>query len=1149
MKKKCANLCFRHGCAENFLMKMKLLFTFFIAGLVSVSAATYSQQVKFNIKVKNVTVKEVFKQIEENSEFVMFYNEDYVDVNRRVSIETENERVEHILDEIFKETDNTYKIYNRQIVILGPGMTEVPAIFKTRNDQIEPKEVSGIVLDASGTPIPGVTIVVKGSTIGTITNADGEFIITVRGKDNTLVFSFVGMKTQEVAVEDQKTINVVLKEETVGVDEVVVVAFGTQKKASMISSIETINPEELKIPSSNLTTSLAGRMSGVIAFQRSGEPGKDNADFFIRGVTTFGYKKDPLILIDGIETSTTELARMVPDDIAAFSILKDATATALYGARGANGVIQITTKEGKAGPAKISIRVENSFSSNTKDIELADPITFMRQANEATLTRNPLSPLPYARSKIENTALGLNPYVYPANDWRSLLIKDYTTNQRINMNVSGGGGVARYYISAGYAKDNGNLKVDQANNFNNNIDLRTYQLRSSININMTKSTEVVVRLSGSFDDYTGPVDGGEEMYKKIMRTNPVEFPAYFPGEMLPKVNHILFGNASRGGSAAAYVNPYAELVKGYKDYAKSLMDAHFDLKQNLSFITKGLNMRALFNTSRYSFFEVSRYYNPYYYGVTQYDKMNDEYFISLLNEESNPTEYLNYNEGNKDINSTNYIEASLSYTTQINQVHDFAAMLVYQRRQQLYANQGTLQKSLPYRNQGLSGRFTYAYDNRYLAEFNFGYNGSERFYKTERYGFFPAIGAGWIISNEGFWSGLSSTIPKLKIKGTYGLVGNDAIGNEDDRFFYLSEMNMNDDYKSYSFGENYNYTRNGVTINRYDNREISWETATKSNLGIEVDLFKGWQLQADYFNEKRKNILMDRASIPASMGLSANVRANVGEAKAHGFDGSLSYNKSFANGWWLQAHSNFTYAHSEFVKYEEPEYNETYKSHIGQPLHQIYGLIAERLFVDENEVNNSPIQNYGEYHVGDIKYHDMNGDGQITDLDMVPIGHPTVPEIVYGFGFSIGNQKLDFSAFFQGSARSSFWIDASNTSPFQSDVPLLKAYADNHWSEDNRDLYALWPRFSMSYNNNNFQNYNTWFMRNGAFLRLKTVELGYTLNEKVAKRLHLESMRIYASGNNLFLLSGFHLWDVEMGGNGLGYPIQRVINVGLQIKF
>ncbi|KAA6332580.1 TonB-dependent receptor SusC [termite gut metagenome] len=655
-------------------------------------------------------------------------------------------------------------------------------------------------------------------------------------------------------------------------------------------------------------------------------------------------------------------------------------------------------------------------------------------------------------------------------------------------------------------------------------------------------------MSGSFDDYTGPLDGGDGMYRKIMQSNPVMFPAYYPSSQQPLTNHILFGNAKKAGANAGYVNPYADMVKGYKDSSKSLIDAQFELKQDFSFITKGLNARALFNTSRYSYFDVNRFYNPYFYNVDQYEKRTGEYTLLLLNESDGPTEYLNYNEGEKDINSTVYVEAALSYNRVFDNVHDLNGLLVYQNREQLYANKGSLQQSLPYRNQGLSGRFTYAYDSRYMAEINFGYNGSGRFHKSERFGFFPAVGAGWIVSNEGFWKSISPVIPKLKLKATYGLVGNDAIGNENDRFFYLSEMNMDDGGRGYAFGQTWSRSHNGVRVLRYENRDITWETSHKTNLGIELKFFDALEIQADYFTEQRKNILMDRASIPSTMGLSAGVRANVGQAKANGVDASIDYNKFFSNGYWLQSRANFTYAHSAFVKYEEPEHQEKYKLHPGQSLNQRYGLIAERYFVDEYEVLNTPKQTFGTYMAGDIKYRDVNGDGQITDLDEVPLGFPADPEIVYGFGFSTGNSAIDFSVFFQGSARSSFWIDASATAPFTNDVPLLKVYADSHWSEDNRDVYALWPRLSENRIENNLRT-SSWFMRNGAFLRLKTLEVGYTFPKKLTRKAALSSARLYASGNNLFLISGFDLWDIEMGGNGLGYPIQRILNVGIQVGF
>lgn len=1018
--------------------------------------------------------------------------------------------------------------------------------------------VSGVVKDSTQV-LEGVNVNVQGTNTTTLSNKFGEYIILAQ-EGTVLIFTSVGYHPKRVSLSSElKTpsgeykLDVVLEAVSSNLEEVTVVAFGTQKKSSMVSAIETINPKELKVPSSNLTTALAGRLSGVIAYQRSGEPGQDNASFFIRGVTTFGYKVDPLILIDNIEVGATELARMQPDDIESFSIMKDATATALYGARGANGVILITTKAGKEGPAKISFRLENSISTPTRNVELADPITYMQLANESVLTRNPLGVLPYSQNKIDHTQNNTNPYIYPAVDWANILLRDYTMNQRYNFSASGGGQIARYYIAGTLNQDNGILKVDRRNNFNNNINLKSYQLRSNVNLNMTPTTEVIVRLSGSFDDYRGPIDGGTTMYTKIMRSSPVDFPAYYPSDILPRNKHILFGNVE----GASLINPYADMVKGYKDYSKSLMNAQFELKQNLNSWTQGLSMRGLFNTSRYSFFDLYRNYNPFFYQASGFNSMTDSYTLALLNQ-SSATEYLNYNEGAKDINTTVYMEGAVNYLNTFSEKHDVSALLVYIRRQQLYANQGSLQRSLPYRNQGVSGRFTYSYDNRYMLEANFGYNGSERFYKTERYGFFPALGAGWYISNEKFWESLNNPINKLKLRATYGLVGNDAIGGGDDRFFYLSEVNMNDDSRGSTFGERFNYYRPGITVNRYDNRLITWERSKKLNTGIELGLFNSLEIQADYFHELRDNILMDRAAIPTTMGLSANVRANVGKAKAYGMDFSADYNKSFGD-MWLQMRGNFTYARSEFLEYEEPEYQERYKLRPGNSINQVFGLVAERLFVDEYEVENAPRQNYGEYMAGDIKYRDMNRDGRITDLDQVPIGYPTVPEIIYGFGFSTGMKGFDVSVFLQGSARSSFWVDPYATAPFVSyNYPgetlsgtqnaLLSAYADDYWSESNRNLYAIWPRLSNTVNNNNSQQ-STWFMRNGSFLRLKTVEIGYSLSDRMISRYKLGMARAYLSGINLANLSGFKLWDIEMGGNGLGYPVQRVFNVGLQIGF
>ena len=1115
---------------------MKITLFLCLFGIFGVQASTYSQNTKLNLDYKNTSIKQILADIKTQSKFEFIYNNDDFDTDSKVDISVNEGSVEEVLDIIILPAHLQYSVVDKMVIISMAN--------KEAGSNAQQQPIKGKVVDGDGKPLPGVTIIIVGTTRGVITDGDGNYSIVAAPTDK-LVFSFVGMESQVIEVGDQNTIKIKLKENTESLEEVTIVAFGKQKKESVIGSITTIKPAELKIPSSNLTTALAGKVAGLISYQRSGEPGQDNGEFFIRGVTTFGYKTSPLILIDGMELTTTDLARLQPDDISSFSIMKDATSSALYGARGANGVILVTTKQGAIGKAKLSFRIENSISAPTQNIELADPITYMRLANEATLTRDPLGVLPYSDEKIANTLAGVNPIVYPANNWKKLIFKDYTMNQRATLNVSGGGGVAKYYVSGSLNKDNGMLKIDKRNNYNNNIDLRNYSLRSNVTIDVTKSTEMIVRLSGNFDEYTGPIDGGKGIYNKVMRSNPVLFPQYYPlDEQHKYVKHIMYGNYQEGG----YINPYADLTKGYKDYSRSLMLAQIEVKQDLNALTEGLSFRTMLNTNRSSYFDVSRYYNPYYYTLTGYDPITDKYAITNINE-ATATEYLGYSEGDKTVASTFYLESMLNYNRTL-QKHDFSGLLVYIMRENLNANAGDLQQSLPFRNLGLSGRGTYAYDHRYFVEVNFGYNGSERFAEAKRFGFFPSAGLAWSISSEKFFEKIKPVVTNLKLRGTYGLVGNDAIGSASDRFFYLSNVNMNDAARAATFGNGLGsmYTQNGVTISRYSNPDITWETATKKNIAVELGLFEKLTVIAEYYSEIRENILMTRSSIPITMGLTAPVRANVGEASGQGTDISVDYDQSFNKNLWFSARGNFTYATNKYRVFEEPEYLEKYRSRVGYPINQTFGYIAERLFVDDEEALNSPKQNFGVYGGGDIKYTDVNRDGQITEADRVPIGNPTFPEIVYGFGFSGGYKNFDISAFFQGLANESFWIDANATSPFQNQTQVLKVYADSHWSEDSRDVRALWPRLSTTVNSNNDQR-STWFMRDGSFLRLKQVEIGYTLPTSFQKKIRTSTFRIYVSGSNLLNFSKFKLWDVEMGGNGLGYPIQRVVNLGLNISF
>ncbi|WP_341699832.1 SusC/RagA family TonB-linked outer membrane protein [Flavobacterium flavipallidum] len=1018
------------------------------------------------------------------------------------------------------------------------------------------KTISGQINDENGMPLPGATVSILDSKIGTITDFDGKFTLKLAADSKVLVVSSVGYQTVELQIGTRSEFKVQLKPSSEGLDEVVVVGYGTQKKTSLVSAITSIPVGEIKGPTSNLTTMMAGRVSGMIAYQRSGEPGADNSDFFIRGLGSFGSGKvNPLILIDGVESTTTDMARLQPDDIENFSVLKDASAAAIYGARGANGVVLITTKSGKAGKLKLRFRQENKLSTNTRNFNFADNITYMNLANEAVLTRNPIGVLPYSQIKIDRTAAGADPILYPNNNWIDQLIKDYTFNQGYNLSVSGGSDKTQYYVASTYNIDNGVLKVDGLNNFNNNIKLRNYSFRSNVNIKLTPTTEGIIRFYSQFDDYTGPVGGGTALFNRAIWSNPVAFPAVYPSSLLPYIEHPLFGGAVAGyGSTTLLTNPYAEMVRGYQVSKASTIQTQLELKQDLKSITQGLNARAMTYIRRYSFYSLSRQYNPFFYNAT-INPDNDDITLNLLNPGGEGsigtpgTEYLNYSEGTKNLSSEIYLQTSINYNRTFNDKHDVGGMLINILQNVESGNPGSLQASLPSRNFGLSGRFTYGYDRRYLAEFNFGYNGSERFAKNNRYGFFPSLAVGYVVSNEKFFEPLVDVISNLKFRASYGWVGNDQIGNVNDRFFYLSNVSLNNGTYGASFGDLNGYYRDGISISRYANDKISWERSKQINIGMDLKLFNSINIVIDAFKQTRSNILQTRSNIGSTLGLSVTPATNFGSAESKGMDMSIDYNKHFGNNWFTNLRGNLTYSTSKILKYDEnyypPELSYLYRK--GNSISQTYGYIAERLFVDDQEAANSPRQ-FGVYGGGDIKYKDVNGDGVISSLDRVPIGHPTSPEIIYGFGGTLGYKNLDFSLFFQGSARSSFFINSQNISPFVinggAQNGLLKVIAEDHWSEDNQDLYAFWPRLSDTFIENNNQT-STWWMRNGAFLRLKSIELGYNVPKTFLEKFKISSLRMYANTMNPVVFSSFKLWDPEMGGNGLGYPIQVTYNFGI----
>ena len=799
----------------------------------------------------------------------------------------------------------------------------------------------------------------------------------------------------------------------------------------------------------------------------------------------------------------------------------------------------------------------------------------MEFSNIASMTRH--GELTYPQSKIDRTRdPNRNQYVYPAVDWLDMLTRNHSLNQRANINLTGGGDAATYYIAGSFSHDNGILKVDKTNPFNTNISVKNYTVRSNVNLNLTRSLEAKVRVSGSFEDYTGPIgeagSGGSNTYRKALIANPVLFPAYYaPDRNTQYIDRILFGNYSDdeyGYGTDQYINPYADIMRGYEDVRNNTFLAQLELHQNLNMVTEGLRARFIGNVTRYSGFNIQRSYKPFYYQYIKgtFDPNTPEfpYELASLNPETG-SDFIDYSAGNKNVRSSYYAEGALLYNRSFKSRHDVGGLLVGSVKESMDGSPSNLDSSLPTRNVSLAGRFTYGLDKTYFAEFNFGLNGSERFDPANRWGFFPSVGAGWQVSNESFWTNIKNVIPSFRLRATYGLVGNDIIVSDLDRFFFTSNINLSG-ASAGRFGNNPYETFSLPTVNilRYANPEITWEVSYKTNFAVEFGLLNDdLKFIGEVYHENRTNIVQLRPDIPSTMGLGTSVRTNYGAAVGKGIDLSLDYSKAYANSLWYIVRANYTYGTSEITQYDELDYSgiAPWMSVVGQKVGQSRGYVAERLFIDDEEVSNSPIQQVnsgvGSYQAGDIKYRDINNDGVINSFDMVKMGYTVNPEVQYGIGGSIGYKNFDFSMFLQGSSRFSFFLDAESMAPFvevysggkKGNRAMMNFIAESVWTETNRDIYAKWPRLSPDTgssavgNNNNFVRSNFW-LRSVGYIRLKSLEMGYTMPE-----IGGLSPRFYASGTNLLTLSNFKLWDPEMGGNGLSYPLQRVFNVGIQLNF
>ena len=1086
---------------------------------------------------RSVPLKTVLEEVERQTGYsILFENED-VDVSRPVTATFKDATLQTVLDTVLdKSLRYTVKGGGKLVTISRRSPVSAPT---APNGEMT---VAGTVISsANNQPIVGANIYVEGTNVGTTTDAGGNYKLTVPASAKTVTVSFLGYDTKKISVRDIHLFKLItLADASNKLEDVVVVGFGVQKKESLVGAVQSVKPSDLQTSSSNLSTSFSGKIAGVIAVQKSGEPGADGANFWIRGISTFGSGQSPLLILDGVEITNQMLNNIPPETIESFSVLKDATATALYGSRGANGVMIITTKNGRdSEKMTINLRAEFGASAPTRVPKVADGITYMETFNEARTTRGE-KPY-YSNEKIMGTKLGLDPYVYPNVDWYDMLFKDCTFNQNFNFNMTGGAKKIDYFLNASVYNENGIMRKPEASKFDTNINAQKYLFQANVSADATKTTRVSLKMNTQLHYRHAPIQSVSDLFAYAMTGMPCEFPATLPGE--ESDTFVRFGT-NNAWNSGFFTNPYAQLCRGYGDQFRGHFTSALTVNQNLDFITKGLSATGMATFYNRVYSAVYRSFTPFMYQLTDYNIDEAGNYSYTSNSTNTGTTYLGTTRG-KDGYRELAFQAKIDYARTFGK-HDVGATIVYmQKERNMNISDEQEYAALPYRQQGLAGRVTYGFDKRYLFEANFGYNGSENFAAGKRFGFFPSVAVGWVISNEPFWKGIKEQVNLFKLRASYGLVGNDVISKDyADRFPYLTTVDMGQGYDVY-IGNNFE-RKYGPILSVYGNPNATWEESRKLDIGVEIGLFDSLNIIFDWFKEKRSGIFMQRTSLPSTFGMSGITPwANIGKVDNSGVDISVDYNKAFSKDLILSLRGTFTYAHNEIVEMDEPKYKWAYQYKAGHPINSIQCLIAEGLFRDEEEIASSPSQDIyaTTYPIrpGDVKYRDLNDDKIIDDNDMCWTGNPTVPEIIYGFGFSLKYKGFDCSAFFQGQGKVSILM--YNYHPFATAATpgsgLMQWIADEHWSEDDPNPKALYPRLSPLWNNNNTKA-STLYVRNGKMLRLKTAEIGYTYKK----------MRVYVSGTNLLTFAPFKYWDPEKGsGNGLGYPLQRTYNLGFQFNF
>ena len=1006
------------------------------------------------------------------------------------------------------------------------------------------KTITGTVVDEFNEPIIGASVYIKNQPgIGTATDIDGNFKLTTNIYE-TLVITYLGYKQEEVQLEGKTTIHVQLSiDEGKGLEELVVVGAQKQRKVSVVGAISTVDVDQLKVPTANLSNALAGNVAGIIAVQRSGEPGQNFSEFWIRGKSTFGAGDAALVLVDGVERNFNEIN---VEDIASFSVLKDASATAIYGQRGANGVIIVETKRGVEGKASINFKGEYGMSTPSRMPKYVDAVRYAELANEGRQSRY-LDPL-YTDADMDVIRYGLDPDLYPNVDWYDLLLNDFTTQYRGNVSISGGSSTARYYISASYLSEEGMYKENNLNAYNTNANYNRFNFRSNVDVSVTKTTEVSLGIGGWLVNQNKPGAISDDIWGSLSGLSSLTVPVVYSNGLFP----------SYGGSGIQ-ISPKVWLTEtGYKTMWENKIETNLGIKQDLKFITPGLTAEARFSFDTFNFNQINRLKYPDLYRAERQRDGQGRLVLSRVFQE------VPLYQGTESRADLRYFgEFNLNYGQVFDDKHRVGGLFratMEERSDRDPAFFSDILFMIPKRYLAYAGRFTYSYDDRYFIEGNLGYTGSENFEKGSRFGLFPAIAGGWMLSNESFMQSLT-WLDQLKFRYSYGKTGNDKMrkNDRDVRFPYLTSVDTGAGGFNYGdIGQGYG---GGVYLNTVGAINLTWETSTKHNAGIDMTLFKDFNLIVDVFQDYRERIFMERNYIPYTVGLEGlKPWANVGRMRNQGMDGNFSYFRKVGDV-NVTLRGNFTYAYSDVLEYDEQANALDYQMTKGYRWEQTRGLIALGLFKDEQEILESPRQTFmTDVLPGDIKYKDVNGDGVINNDDVVPIGYSRTPGLIYGFGSSVEWNNFDFNVLFQGAGNSDFFLGGVGVDPFSSADfgNILKAVSDNNdrWisreisgTADTENPDAVFPRLSYGSNLNNHRN-STFWLRNARYLRLKHLEVGYTIPRAISQKLMMNRVRVYCIGTNLLVFSPFDWWDPEIGSsNGAKYPISKTVTLGLTVAF